>query len=184
MLTYFLEGENASHRQRRISHSKFSRSNSPNVDDRDIFGKPTIHPKYWPNGSIPSPAEDLENSPFQNCDIIDHVDENVKKQDCDRDTNFDDVFNAYFDVNSENCATELQNSKTSYSDQFIHSRPNTDKHKPRERQQSVNVPLLSCNGGHGYAHKEINNGNVARTEKFELMRNASFPSCKVEEDVV
>ena len=70
MLTYFLEGEDATHRQRRISSSKmFSRTNSPCTPEEDFlvpnFGKSPIHPKYWPNGAV-GPWADPEA--FQSCD--------------------------------------------------------------------------------------------------------------------
>ncbi|XP_060589036.1 guanylate cyclase 32E-like isoform X3 [Ruditapes philippinarum] len=186
MLTYFLEGENESHRQRRISHSKFSRSNSPNVDSRDIFGQPTIHQKYWQNGSIPSPTKDLDNAPFQNCDIVRHEYENMKKQSCDSDTNFDDIFNAYFDGSSDEGASTSHHTNKAYSEQCIHKRPKQDKNRSTaDRQQSVNLPLLSCNGGTNYIHDDKNNGGFRKNTKLELSRNVSCPTYSiVEEDTV
>lgn len=71
MLTYFLDGEDASQRKRRISTTKFSRTNSPHSPDYDpsqaIFGKSTIHPKYWSNGNVISERPVSEES-FPNCD--------------------------------------------------------------------------------------------------------------------
>ena len=71
MLTYFLEGEDASQRTRRISHTRFSRKNSPHSPEYDpsqaIFGKATIHPKYWPNGNVICERPDSLES-FPNCD--------------------------------------------------------------------------------------------------------------------
>lgn len=71
MLTYFLEGEDASQRKRRISTTKLQRTNSPHSPDNDpsqaIFGKSTIHPKYWPNGSAISEVPNSEEAIY-NCD--------------------------------------------------------------------------------------------------------------------
>ena len=177
MLTYFLEGENESHRQRRISHSKFSRSNSPNVDGRDIFGQPTIHPKYWQNGAIPSPTKDLDKAPFQNCDSISHVNENFKKQSCDSDTNFEDLFNTYFDGYSDTNATNGHHTNNGYSEQCINKRSKQETNtSSNDHQQSVNLPLLTCNGGIQYS------GRFKKKNKLELTRNASCPTYSIEEE--
>lgn len=71
MLTFFLEGEDVSQRKRRISHSKLHRTNShsPEYDpSQPIFGKSTIHPKYWPNGNVINEVPNAEEM-MQNCDI-------------------------------------------------------------------------------------------------------------------
>ena len=72
MLTYFLDGEDVSQRKRRISTSKLQRTNSPHSPDNDpsqpIFGKSTIHLKYWPNGNVISEVPNAEEM-MQNCDI-------------------------------------------------------------------------------------------------------------------
>ena len=90
MLTYFLEGEDVSQRKRRISHSKLHRTNSPHSPDYDpsqpIFGKPTIHPKYWPNGSAITEVPNAEEM-IQNCDIQTVDSQQHSPRSCDN--NFD-----------------------------------------------------------------------------------------------
>ncbi|XP_052766040.1 guanylate cyclase 32E-like [Mya arenaria] len=95
MLTYFLDGENATHRERRISHSKFSRTNSQNVDrnsNGDIFGSHIIHPKYWPNASGNS-TSDLYLSPVQSSCDSDSVRENITSEEKISDM-FEEVFDS------------------------------------------------------------------------------------------
>lgn len=188
MLTYFLEGENASTRQRRISHSTFSHSNCTMSSDKDIFGQPIIHSRRRPNGQIPSPTEELKKPSFQNCDIRDHVND---KRVCDTGKTIGELFHTNFKESPIIGAAYSTPYQMSYSDQIIHmsstQNPFADKNNTKssiERQHSVNVPLLSCNGGTGYPSEEKTSENIVNLKRLELTRNMSLPSYSVAEDAV
>ena len=92
MLTFFLEGEDASQRRRRISHSKLHRTNSPHSPDYDpsqpIFGKSTIHPKYWPNGNVLTEVPNAKEI-MQNCDTSIQIFDSPKHSPINCDNNLD-----------------------------------------------------------------------------------------------
>ena len=152
MLTYFLEGEDASQRTRRISHTRFSRKNSPHSPEYDpsqaIFGKSTIHPKYWPNGNVICERPDSLES-FPNCDNqiqSSYGSPNV----CDNN----------FDTNRAYCVTEnlclnlptpptyVQSSVSPVSQPDHHQwTPTTEKH---DSSNNIHIPKSHSDN---YVHK-------------------------------
>lgn len=187
MLTYFLEGENVSHRQRRISHSKFSRQNSPNSCDIDGFGAPTIHPKYWSNGSIPSPTHEL-NVPLFNCDIehgdITHAENGNNNSICDPEDILSEIY-IHNDTSDRDTKANLMAGSTSANADKVCPFTSQDKQNPFslidtrspvERRISDNTYLLA-NGRGG-----VTDENTLSLKKLELTRNSSLPLYMFEED--
>jgi len=177
MLTYFLEGEDATHRETRISLSKVSRQNSPKCEYDsmgDIFGAPTIHPRYWSNGGLNSSHNSDYRSVFSDCDSSD----NLGKISCITESSLCDLFDETFDDHSASERKGMQLSGSSKHPRALNSTCGTNPFKKTacqelltmngkpERPNSESVDFSNCN--------DFVFENIPLT--FKLQRNLSVPA--------
>lgn len=110
MLTYFLEGEDASQRQRRISNANFKRSSSSPDGEvldstADIFGAPIIDRKYWPNGTTSVATEPIEEL------VCESSNKAEVTANCDKCGELDPLFDKLFLANNNTCNSKSVESR-------------------------------------------------------------------------
>jgi len=140
MRTYFLEEEDATHRKTRISLSKVSRQNSPKCEYDsmgDIFGAPTIHPRYWSKGGLKSSHNSNYRSVFSDCDSS----ENLGKISSITGSSLCDMFDETFDNHLASKRKDMQPSGSSKHPRALNSTCGSNPFK-----KTVCQELLTMNG--------------------------------------
>lgn len=177
MLTYFLEGEDAIQRQRRISNTK--RLSTPNGDLSDvenIFGAPTIDRKYWPHGT-----GSVTTVPELTCETIcDNSTNDIPESHCDNNCVNLNVLDEVFKSNKPFPGPN-SHRLSSKSDHIILSDTNPFKnHRVRmclsEPGEVPEVISMTSDG-------ESDVFDKAPVNKIELSRMTSLP-VQIAEDVV
>ncbi|KAH3742358.1 hypothetical protein DPMN_049099 [Dreissena polymorpha] len=178
MLTYFLEGEDESHRQRRISHSRLCGKITPKCDldpAGEIFGAPIIHPRYWTNG--------FTNSSCDRSPVFPNYNPNIPlKENCDspEDNVFDKAFNAH-DAPSQK---GMQQSGSTQHPHALNSTCNSKLQDLTTGNQPAKRPTR-----HGRQISDSVDGRPTSESLNKitlglLHRNESFPSYMIAEDSV
>ncbi|KAL4216835.1 hypothetical protein ACF0H5_024556 [Mactra antiquata] len=197
MLTYFLESEDETHRQRRISLNRQSKSGATSVPTLDVFGAPIINPKYWTTSGPTSPQTECSAISFQNNNSSFSGESMTSLPAiCDKDKLFDDVFSEYCKNKPEVKDSETRLNSTgscnSLSELVIHPNPDlnpfTDNksYSHATQAQTLNLPLTTCNGSMGYVTDDvIKDGAQSKLlRNLEILRQNSRSSNSFEEDTL
>ncbi|XP_052269891.1 guanylate cyclase 32E-like [Dreissena polymorpha] len=178
MLTYFLEGEDESHRQRRISNTRLSGKITPNGDLNpagETFGAPIIIPLYWTNGFTNSSRDLSPVFPNYNPNIP--LIENCASPE---ENLFDKAFNAHH-------APSQKGMQRSGSTQHPHALNSTCNLKLQDLTTGNQAAKLPTRLGRQISESVDGRQTSETLNKITLgllHRNVSFPSNMIAEDSV
>ena len=192
MLTYFLEGEDAAQREKRIS-KRVKTPTSPDESNIPLFGAATLHPKYWQNGAVNNPHSLLLNpfsDTFQTCNEIKAIcDKNVETAVTSRQLN-GSVPNGKQKLQSSAVSTICNKTTNALSNPIISETANEDVNNVSiARTLSLNMPFST---GYNGFHSDNNNSyqeslhsigceNIPYIRKPGTFRQMSLPA-DIQED--